>query len=66
MQEIKAGDVVKFRNKLLHETHPAWYPPPGTKGKVLADRGNALLVKWQGGTSGDRRWVCLTEDIERQ
>lgn len=66
MSEFKKGDVVVFRNQVLHYKDPQHYPPPGTKGEVLMIS-IFLLVQWPtASTSYDDRWYCDFEDVVKE
>lgn len=71
MKDFKVGDIVVFTNQDRHYKEPQYFPPSGTKGKVLAvDKdadGEALFVQWPtASTSIDDRWYCDFDDVVKE
>lgn len=66
MKEIKVGDRVEWIN--AGKTDNTYYPPPGTRGTVLACEGGPLFVKWDSGVKSKgnfKSWYCDFDDVRQ-
>lgn len=64
MSNIKEIFKVRFMTD-DHETWPAWYPPKGTVGTVVAMDDDGIWVDWpKGSTDEPGPWMCCLEDVE--
>lgn len=63
---MKIGDKVKAISKTERNTHPDWYPNPGTVGTVTNTGYSRLVeVQWpEGSTSEDDLWWVDKDDLE--
>ena len=64
MERIKIGVRVEWINAA--KTDNTYYPPPGTRGTIIACEGGPLHVKWDGGVKskgGIKNWYCDVEDV---
>lgn len=74
MNDFKIGDIVVFTNQERHYKEPQYFPPPGTKGEILAVEGGreetgeeCLYVKWPAATtSRDDCWYCDFDDVVKE
>lgn len=54
-RKFDVGEWAFFGDEKAHESSPDRFPQAGTKGQVLATRGESVLVQWpNGSTDGDR------------